>query len=128
MRLLFIFLRAKLSLLFTKRVNVTFKFINGAWYCHIPGWPKSMFQRTLMVGQASQLIDGKYRESGADNNQITFTVYIGKKEKEGWNRLTKSYSSTVEGGFYKGCGFTNVWLCPVTLFVLGKYPNQIQFK
>lgn len=121
-------MRAKLSLLFTKRVKVTFKFIDGQWYCHIPGWPKSMFPRTLMVGQASQLIDGKYRELGADNNQITFSVYIGKKQKQGWNLLTKTYSSTIEGGFYKGCGFNNVWLCPVTLFVLGKYPEQIQFK
>jgi hypothetical protein len=81
-----------------------------------------------MVGQASQLIDGKYRELGADNNQITFSVYIGKKQKQGWNLLTKTYSSTIEGGFYNGCGFNNVWLCPVTLFVLGKYPEQIQFK
>lgn len=128
MKLLFLFLKAKLSLMFRKQIKVTFKRINGAWYCHIPGWPKSMFQRTLMVGQASQLIHNKYVESGATNNEITFTVYIGKKQKEGWNSLIKTYSSTVEGGFYRGSGFNNVWLCPVTLFVLGKYPDQIQFK
>lgn len=128
MKLLLLFLKAKLLLFFTKQIKVTFKLIDNSWYCHIPGWPESMFARTLMVGQASQLIHNKYIESCSDSNEITFTVYIGKKQKEGWNCLTKTYSSTVEGGYYKGCDFNNIWLCPVTLFVLGKYPNKIQFK
>lgn len=128
MKLLFLFLKAKLSLLFKKQIKVTFNLIKGNWYCNIPGWPQSMFQRTLMVGQAAQLIYNKYLESLTDSNTITFTVYIGKKQKVGWNTLTKTYSSIIEGGFYSGCGFNNIWLCPVTLFVLGKYPDQIQFK
>lgn len=130
MKLLFLFLKAKLSLLFKKQIKVTFKLINNYWYCHIPGWPESMFQRTLMVGEAAIIISDIYKNnfSKYTNEEITFTVYIGKKQKEGWNCLTKVHSSITKGGFYAGCGFNNIWLCPVTLFVLGKYPDQIQFK
>ena len=46
------------------------------------------------------------------------------------NETLSQTSSTLAGGaFYKdlsGCVNEEIWLCPVTLFVLGRYPKNIQ--
>ena len=36
---------------------VSFKKVDGKWYCDIKGWPKALFAQTLMVGNASKLIE-----------------------------------------------------------------------
>ena len=46
--------------------------------------------------------------------------------------LTKTYSNLFYGADYDATGFGNfqrsVWISPVTLFVLGRYPKYIYIK
>ena len=104
--------------------NVSFIKIGRSWYCEVPGFPKELFHHTLMVGGASKLLD-YYAKGG---NKIVLKVKI-TNEENGNIQLVKK-SSTLTGGAYyddlSGCVNVDVWICPVTLFVLGKYPKNIQ--
>ena len=50
----------------------------------------------------------------------------------GYGLLTKTYSNIFYGADYDATGFEDfhrsVWICPVTLFVLGRYPKYIYVK
>ena len=50
----------------------------------------------------------------------------------GYSILTKTYSNLLYGADYDATGFEDfhrsVWICPVTLFVLGRYPKYIYVK
>lgn len=115
-----------------KKKIVSFKKIDGKWYCDIKKWPKTLFAQTLMVGNANKLIE----EFSEGNNYIKFEVissneYIDDFINSDYIELVKS-SSTLTGGAYYWIEPTiiseELWLCPVTLFVLKEYPNYIYFK
>lgn len=130
LRLFWIFLKAQFSRIFFRRLNVSFKKVHGEWYCDIKGWPEKFFPNSLMVGDASRLIqkmsDGK--------EYVTFDVIPTKIEidEPGLVKLMLESSSIAGGGYYEtivdGEEFSVVWLCPVTLFVLGRYPKYIYFR
>ena len=130
LRLFWIFLKAQFCRIFFRRLNVSFKKVHGNWYCDIKGWPEKFFPNSLMVGDASRLIqkmsDGK--------EYVTFDVIPTKNEidEPGLVKLSLESSSIVGGGYYEtivdGEEFSVVWLCPVTLFVLGRYPKYIYFR
>lgn len=130
LRLLWIFLKAQFCRIFFRRLNVSFKKVHGEWYCDIKGWPEKFFPNSLMVGDASRLIqkmsDGK--------EYVTFDVIPTKIEidEPGLVKLMLESSSIAGGGYYEtivdGEEFSVVWLCPVTLFVLGRYPKYIYFR
>ena len=93
----------------------------------MPGFPKELFEHTLMVGGASKFLE--YYSRG--ENEIKAIIKIANK-KEDWNycgmRLYKPQSTLPGGAFYKDPSefFTEeIWLCPVTLFLLGRYPARI---
>jgi hypothetical protein len=83
-----------------------------------------------MVADASRLI--QYMSDGKD--YVTFDVVPSKKELEedGLIRLSLYESSIAGGGYYStqvdDVKLNRVWLCPVTLFVLGRYPQYIYFR
>ena len=130
LRLFWIFLKAQFCRIFFRRLNVSFKKVHGNWYCDIKGWPEKFFPNSLMVGDASKLIqkmsDGK--------EYVTFDVIPTKIEidEPGLVKLLLESSSIAGGGYYEtivdGEEFSLVWLCPVTLFVLGRYPKYIYFR
>lgn len=130
LRLFWIFLKAQFCRIFFRRLNVSFKKVHGEWYCDIKGWPEKFFPNSLMVGDASKLIqkmsDGK--------EYVTFDVIPTKNEidEPGLVKLSLESSSIAGGGYYEtivdGEEFSVVWLCPVTLFVLGRYPKYIYFR
>ena len=130
LRLFWIFLKAQFCRIFFRRLNVSFKKVHGEWYCDIKGWPEKFFPNSLMVGDASKLIqkmsDGK--------EYVTFDVIPTKNEidEPGLVKLMLESSSIAGGGYYEtivdGEEFSVVWLCPVTLFVLGRYPKYIYFR
>ena len=94
--------------------EVSFTKIGRKWYCNVPGFPKELFEHTLMVGGASKAII-KIANEKEDQN------YCGI-------RLYKTQSTLTGGAFYKDPSefFTEeIWLCPVTLFLLGRYPKRI---
>lgn len=130
LKLFWVFIRAQFCRIFLRRLNVSFKKVYGDWYCDIKGWPEKYFPNSLMAGDASRLIT--LMSGGKD--YVTFDVVPSKKEisEEGLVRLDLTSSSVTGGGYYKaevgGVQLPRIWLCPVTLFVLGRYPKFIYFK
>lgn len=127
LKVLWILFKVIVYTLFTKSLKVSFKKVNGMWYCDIPGWPQVYFPNSLMVGDASSLISSM----AGDSDYVTFDVVFSNKYKEHSDYITLSQKhSSLKGGayYYGGERFSNVWLCPVTLFVLGQYPNFIYFR
>lgn len=130
-KLFIIFIISFFRILLKKEITVTFKKIKSNWYCDIKGWPKEFFANTLMVGNASLLIDNL----SESNEIVTFNIIISNKEKEHlkpkyWE-LVKTSSNLTTGAYYNidPDNLTeSLWLCPVTLFVFSKYPKYIYFK
>ena len=107
--------------------DVAFTKIGRKWYCEVPGFPKELFEHTLMVGGAAKLLE--YYSRG--DNKIVAKIKIANEMEDNQYcgfRLYKNNSTLTGGAFYKDpSGFFNeeFWLCPVTLFLLGKYPERI---
>ena len=107
--------------------EVTFTKIGRKWYCDVPSFPKELFEHTLMVGGASKFLD--YYSRG--ESKIVATIRATTAEEEKFfcgSRLHKISSTLTDGAFYKdpsGNFDEEIWLCPVTLFLLGKYPERI---
>ena len=129
-KLFWIFIKAQFCRIFLRGLNVSFKKVYGDWYCDIKGWPEKFFPNSLMVADASRLI--QMMSYGED--YVTFDVIPSRKELQakGLTKLTLYKSSITGGGYYStevgDVKLTHVWLCPVTLFVLGRYPQYIYFK
>lgn len=107
--------------------EVSFIKIGRKWYCDVPGFPKELFEHTLMVGGASKFIE--YYSHGED--KVKAIIRIADETEDKWfcgARWYKTESTLTGGAFYKdpSGNFTEeFWLCPVTLFLLGKYPERI---
>ena len=107
--------------------EVTFTKIGRKWYCDVPGFPKELFEHTLMVGGASKFLEYYSRGESKIVATIRATTAEGEKFFCG-SRLHKISSTLTGGAFYKdpsGNFNEEIWLCPVTLFLLGKYPERI---
>ena len=110
---------------------VSFKKVDGKWYCDIKGWPKALFAQTLMVGNASKLIE----ELSNGDDYVRFETIISKEWipeiNSEYTELMIASSSLTGGAHYwiePSMTAETLWLCPVTLFVYKKYPNYIYFK
>ena len=107
--------------------EVSFTKIGRKWYCDVPGFPKELFEHTLMVGGASKFLE--YYSRG--ETRIKATIKIASEMDDRYFcgfRLYKNSSTLTGGAFYKdpsGNFNEEIWLCPVTLFLLGKYPERI---
>ena len=107
--------------------EVAFTKIGRKWYCDVPGFPKDLFEHTLMVGGASKFLE--YYSRG--ENKIKTTIKIGNEMDDRHfcgSRLYKNSSTLTGGAFYRdpsGNFNEEIWLCPVTLFLMGKYPERI---
>lgn len=104
--------------------NVSFIKIGRKWYCEVPGFPKELFEHTLMVGGAAKLLD--YHARGMKRIAIKIKI---TDEEIGNNSLAKNSSTLTGGAFYNdlsGSVNEEIWLCPVTLFLLGRYAKNIQ--
>ena len=103
--------------------EVSFIKIGRKWYCEVPNFPKELFEHTLMVGGAAKLLD--YHARG--RKRIAMKVKT-TNEENGNMGLVKNSSTLTGGAFYRdpsGNFNEEIWLCPVTLFLLGKYPERI---
>lgn len=132
---LFAYLKALIVLIkafYHSRTNngfyeVSFTKMGRKWHCYVPGFPKELFEHTLMVGGASKFLDYYSR----DENKIKATIRVADEMEDKWfcgSRLYKTESTLTGGAFYKdpsGNFNEEIWLCPVTLFLLGRYPERI---
>ena len=130
LKLFWVFVKAQFCRVFLRKLNVSFVKVDGDWYCDIKGWPERFFPNALMVGDAGRLI-----EINSDGREyVTFEVIPSRKKRRADDmiELTQTSSSVTGGGYYKavvaGMKLSRIWLCPVTLFVLGRYPAYIYFR
>ena len=102
---------------------------DNKWYVDFPNWPFD-HHNLLMVAGADKLC-----EFLSNNGKFTYVEVIpSSKEKNycGYIKLIRKEHSITGGSIYKVIGLKefnrDIWLCPVTLFVLGKYPKYLYVK
>ena len=110
-----------------------YKDTDDCWYVDFPDWPFD-HHNLMMVDGADQLC-----EFLSDDGMTTEVCVIPAKEQEkheGYFELEQIESSLTGGSTYQvgledfcqRYGRDTLWLCPVTLFVLGQYPRYIYVK
>lgn len=102
---------------------------DGGWYIDYPNWPFD-HHNLLMVAGADKLCDFL-----SDDGKFTYVSVIPaskKEEHEGYFELAQLDKGLTSGSTYQVNhleGFKGtIWICPVTLFVLGEYPKYIYIK
>ena len=102
---------------------------DGVWYVDFPDWPFA-HHNLAMVGGADKLCS--YLADGKQTIRIEVVASKYPLSLSGYSILTKTYSNLFYGADYDATGFENlhrsVWICPVTLFVLGRYPKYLYLK
>jgi hypothetical protein len=105
------------------------KWSDGNWYINLPKWPFD-HSSLMMVAGADYLCSHL-----SNDNQHTYVSVIPsnkKKDLDGYGELKRTDSFLTGGATYEVSnipGFSrDIWICPVTLFVLGKYPKYIYIK
>lgn len=105
---------------------------NGQWYIDFPNWPLS-HDNLEMVAGADDMLD--LLNDGSNH----VCLLMSETPMNDSIELTKVYSKLTKGAFYtakgiKGWGNPNairekqLWICPVTLTVVGHYPKKIYFR
>ena len=111
---------------FGQKDEYTIKFNHeddGLWYVDFPNWPFD-HHNLLMVAGADKLC------AFLSDDDVTSEILVRPSSKrlqlEGYAELIQKDHSLTGGSTYEVRdleGFhRDIWLCPVTLFVLGKYP------
>ena len=102
---------------------------DGVWYVDFPDWPFAN-HNLAMVGGADKLCS--YLADGRQTIRVKVIASQHSLPFSGYGLLTKTYSNLLYGADYDATGFEDfhrsVWICPVTLFVLGRYPKYIYVK
>ena len=102
---------------------------DGCWYVDFPNWPFD-HHNLMMVAGADKLC--AYLSDDDVETRVNVIPSSKKEKHEGYFELRRTDHSLTGGAHYevRGLeGFTRkIWLCPVTLFVLGRYPAYIYLK
>jgi len=123
----------KATILRKSQLNVSFtKESDDRWYVDFPNWPLEHSQ-LMMVAGADDLLD--LLNNGSNHVSLlvsTSKIECGIKLKKVKSALTKGAFYVVESpleGWERPSSIRRkqLWLCPVTLTVLGYYPKQIYF-
>lgn len=112
---------------------------DNLWYIDMP-WPGDRYNLAMVAG-ADKLLD---RLSSNDrtpglrkHNRVRVMVNPSRKQlpemmKEGYIECVQQYATITGGSTYRVYGLTDftreIWICPVTLTVLGHYPKYIYIK
>lgn len=102
------------------------------WYIDMP-WPGDRYNLAMVAGSNHLLTFLDYKRE----RRVRVLVRPSKKQlttlsAEGYFECDKQFSRLLGGATYKVNGlegFTReIWICPVTLTVLGRYPQYIYIK
>ncbi len=113
-----------------KVYDLKFVHDDNMWYIDMP-WPGDRYNLAMVAGSNHLLtfLDTK------KENRVRVLVRPSKKKltsMNGYFECVKQYSGLFAGATYKVNdleGFTReIWICPVTLTVLGHYPQYIYIK
>jgi hypothetical protein len=133
---------AKLAWVYAKGVcglrrkvyDLQFVFVpeDNLWYIDIP-WPGDRYNLAMVAGSNHLL---KFLDT-KEENRVRALVRpsrnpIASLQEEGYFECDKQYSGLLRGATYKVHGLEGfnreIWICPVTLTVLGHYPKYIYIK
>lgn len=102
---------------------------DGCWYVDFPNWPFD-HHNLMMVAGADKLCAFL-----SDDDKIAKVSVIPSNKElnlEGYAKLIRGEHFLTGGSIYEVTnlpGFEReIWLCPVTLFVLGQYPKYLYIK
>ena len=102
---------------------------DGCWYVDFPNWPFD-HHNLMMVAGADDLC--AFLSDDDKTTNVLVRPSNKKLDLEDYFELVQTEYSLTGGSFYtvnnlKGFD-KNIWLCPVTLFVLGQYPKYMYVK
>lgn len=106
---------------------------NGCWYMDFPYWPFS-HDNLAMVSGADKMLE--LLSDGYLTVEITVIPSNKRELHDGYIELVQTEKSLLGGSTYETEWepFTTrfkrntVWICPVTLFVLGRYPKYLYVR
>ena len=114
-----------------REYDLQFVYDDNMWYIDM-SWPGDRYNLAMVAGSNHLLT---YLDSKKKDNRVRVLVRPSKKRisnLEGYFECVKQYSGLFAGATYKVNGLPNftreIWICPVTLTVLGHYPNFIYIK
>lgn len=101
-----------------------YKELDNRWYIYLPEWKGHKDDLEMVMG-ADTMLD--IISQGED----IVTLLISKKPFDSYNYLLTLREELYEGGMYELSSINfnfEVWLCHVTKFIFGEFPNKIYFK
>ena len=113
-----------------KVYDLKFVHDDNMWYIDMP-WPGDRYNLAMVAGSNHLLtfLDTK------NENRVRVLVRPSKKKltnMNGYFECVKQYSGVFAGATYNVNGLEGfsreIWICPVTLTVLGHYPQFIYIK
>lgn len=115
-----------------KAYRLSFVFVpeDNLWYIDMP-WPGDRYNLAMVAG-SNKLLDYLCEEK--DDNYVTVDILPRSKRAvhEGYFECEQTTCTLFGGSFYDVHGlegFTHdIWICPVTLCVLGHYPKYIYIQ
>lgn len=115
--------------------DVSFTKENGTWYVDYPEWKGSKANLSMVAG-ADTMLDALTKKNHIALRVIDSRCQVPGYEKDGFIELER-VSKDMFGSYYRCSdtiiGFNDknkdsvLYLCPVTLSVLGYYPKYIYF-
>lgn len=112
---------------------------DNLWYIDMP-WPGDRYNLAMVAGadrMLDRLSDNNRTPGQRKANRVRVLVRPSRKPqpelmKDGYIECVQQYARITGGSTYKVNGlpdFTReIWICPVTLTVLGHYPKYIYVK
>ena len=117
---------------FGRKKEYHLKFNNeddGLWYVDFPNWPFA-HHNLLMVAGADKLC--AFLSDDGKTSHVDVIPSNKREQHPGYACLVQGEHSLTGGSIYTVTdlpGFErDIWLCPVTLFVLGRYPKYLYIK
>ena len=118
--------------MFGRKKEYHLKFNNeddGLWYVDFPNWPFD-HHNLLMVAGADKLC--AFLSDDGKTSHVDVIPSNKREQHPGYACLVQGEHSLTGGSIYTVTdlpGFErDIWLCPVTLFVLGRYPKYLYIK
>jgi hypothetical protein len=125
LRIAFLFSKYRFKDGTTMRFEAEFNKYGGRrWYAVIPEWKGSKASLEMVSG-ADLFLDALSEGQGFVELKLSLA------RKPYFYKLKKTRNAEYGGAYYvaRGPGFSvSMWLCEVTLFVFGKYPDTIYYK
>ena len=112
---------------------------DNLWYIDMP-WPGDRYNLAMVAGSdklLDRLSDNDRTPGNRKPNRVRMLVQPSREQMpemigQGYIECVRQYATITGGATYKVNGLADftreIWICPVTLTVLGHYPKHIYIK